>query len=207
MRWPALVAAALALTAGAPGTATARPPGDMMMVGDMAHYPDLGAVPRADLRRGRRLWRASRAAAHRYDTLAEARRLGYHAGRRPFRPGFTHFRKRGMRFWGRVLDPRVPQALVFWCPARGRCTLAGLMFRAPGGMPPSTWGDLLQWHRHGTRAQSTWMTHVWLVSRLREAFATCAPLAALHRDYGIRVVRYYAFTVHELTPCSLAKRM
>jgi hypothetical protein len=48
------------------------------------------------------------------------------------------------------------------------------------------------------------MTHVWLVSRFRAAFATCAPLAALRRD-GLSVVPHYPFTVHELTPCSRAK--
>jgi hypothetical protein len=201
----ALLAALLAAGATGPSAATARPSDDMMMVGNMARYPNLSAVPRADLRRGRRLWRASRAAAHRFDTVAKAQGLGYLPEQRPFRPGFTHFRKHGTRFWGRVFDPRAPQSLVFWCPTQGRCTLANFMYRAPGPMPPSTWGDLLQWHRHGTGPPATWMTHVWLVSRFREAFATCAPLAALHRDYGIRVVRHYQFTLHELTRCSRAK--
>jgi hypothetical protein len=201
----ALLAAVLAVGAGGSGVPAARSSDDMMMVGNMAPFPDLRAVPRADLRRGRRLWLATRAAAHRFDSVAKARRLGYLTAQRPFRPGFTHFRKHGAGFWGRVFDARAPQSLVFWCPAQGRCTLASVMYRAPGRMPPSTWGDLLQWHRHGSGPHATWMTHVWLTSRFAEAFATCAPLAALHRDYGIRIVRHYAFTVHELTPCSLKK--
>ena len=75
--------------------------------------------------------------------------------------------------------------------------------------------ELVPWRCHCSRSpqvlggmdaapssHASWMTHVWLVSRLREAFATCAPLAALHRDHGIRTVCDYAFTVHELEPCS-----
>jgi hypothetical protein len=107
-----------------------------------------------------------------------------------------------MRFWGRTFDPAHPQALVFWCPRQGACALANFMYRAPAGMPPSTWGDLLQWHRHGTGARSSWMTHVWLVKDVRTAFATCAPLAALERDLGLATTRWYPFTVHELSPCA-----
>jgi hypothetical protein len=197
----ALLAAVLAAGAVAPSAAGARPAGDMMMVGNMAPYPDLGAVPRADLRRARRLLRDSRAAMHRFDTTAKARRLGYLPDPAPpRRPGFTHFRKHGTRFWGRVFDPRNPQTLVFWCPTRGRCTLAVFMYRAPAGRPPDTWGDLLQWHRHGMDPRDPWMTHLWLVPRIREAFATCAPMPALVRWLGIREEPYVIHSAH-LNPC------
>jgi hypothetical protein len=199
----ALFAAVLvAAAAGAgPGTATARPTDDMLMVGNMAPYPDVAAVPRADRRRGRRLLRKSRAARHRFDTPAKARRLGYVPDPAPpRRPGFTHFRKHGWHFWGRVFDARNPQSVIFWCPTRGGCTLAAYMYRAPAGMAPSTWGDLLQWHRHGRHPDESWMTHVWLVPHLREAFATCAPIPALVRRLGIREERYDIHTGH-LSAC------
>jgi hypothetical protein len=138
---------------------------------------------------------------HRFDTPAKARRLGYRPDPAPpRRPGFTHFRKSGARFWGRVFDPRHPQALVFWCPSDGRCTLAAFMYRAPAGDPPSTWGGLLQWHRHGMAAQDAWMTHLWLVPAVREAFATCAPMPALVRRLGIRQEPYLIHSEH-LMPC------
>jgi hypothetical protein len=66
------------------------------------------------------------------------------------------------------------------------------MYRAPPGTPPGTWGDLLMWHRHGLTATASWMTHVWLVRHVREAFATCAPMAALEMDRRIRSEPYKA---------------
>jgi len=109
-------------------------------------------------------------------------------------------RKNGKRFWGRVFDPEAPQAVMFWCPTRGRCTLAAYMYRSPPGRPPSTWGDLLMWHRHRTTPTATWMTHVWLVERVREAFATCAPMEALRADLGIRHEPYERDIIED-TPC------
>jgi hypothetical protein len=195
----ALAAAAVGL-AGTPAGAH-DDPGGMQMVGNMAPYPDLNAAGAENVARARRLLRASRAAARRFDTTAKARRLGYVPGRAGFvRPGFTHLRKHNVRFWGRLLDPAAPQSLVYWCPTAGRCTLAVFMFRAPGGMPPDTWGDILQWHRHNAIPRATWMTHVWLVRDLPDAFATCAPMPALARDLGIRDEPYPRGS-HRLTPC------
>jgi hypothetical protein len=166
----------------------------MTMVGNMDPYPNLERAGQSNVRRARRLQRASRATMHRFDTLAKARALGY-ATRRMRRPGFVHARKLGTRFWGRKFDPTAPQALVFWCPARGTCALTTYMYRAPAGRPPSTWGDLLQWHRHGDRS-TTWMTHVWLLPHTRPAFATCAPWSALMDAYDLKQpARYH----HDMT--------
>jgi hypothetical protein len=155
----------------------------LTMVGNMHPYPDLERAGARNVLRAQRLKRASRRTAHRFDTLAKARALGY-LTRRMQRPGFVHARKFATIFWGTVFDPDAPQALVFWCPARGRCTLTTYMYRAPAGDPPSTWGNLLQWHRHGD-SSTTWMTHVWLVRHTRPAFATCAPWTALKDAYGL----------------------
>lgn len=185
----ALAATALVVLAvAAPSHAAARMP-HMEMVGNMRPYPDLRQAGRRNVRRARHLLHASLRSASAFDTLVEARRRGYRATGW-HRPGFTHLRKNGVRFWGRVFDARAPQAVLVWCPADGRCTLTTYMYRAPIGAPPSTWHDLLQWHRHGRKA--TWMTHVWLVPRTRDAFATCAPWPALKAEYGLTRVAYRA---------------
>ena len=106
------------------------------------------------------------------------------------RPGFVHARKHGTRFWGRKFDATAPQSLVFWCPSTGHCTLTTYMYRAPAGKPPGTWGDMLMWHRHGTTATASWMTHVWLLRGVRDGFATCAHWTALERGLGIHRERY-----------------
>jgi hypothetical protein len=163
----------------------------MEMVGNQHEFPDLATAGRANVARARRLLHASRRTAARFDTLAKARRQGYEISRFP-RPGFVHLRKGGKRFSGRMFDADAPQALVFWCPARGRCTLAIYMYRAPAGRPPSTWGDLLMWHRHRGTPMASWMTHVWLLRHTREGFATCAPAMALKRELRIRLEPYTA---------------
>jgi hypothetical protein len=197
------VPAVAVLLAVAAGT-TAAPlheHGPMMMVGNDQQYPDLGNAGARNVARARSILRASLGTMHRVDTVAKARRLGYKVGAEGFsRPGFTHLRKRGTRFWGRVLDAGAPQSVMFWCPARGRCTLAVYMFRAPPGDPPSTWGDLLMWHRHANTPTASWMTHMFLVRRVSEAFATCAPMVALQRDRGIRPAPFRA-GIKENQPC------
>jgi hypothetical protein len=189
--------AALCITApvgASTGVASARPSvrvamHKMTMVGNMDAYPDLERAGRRNVRRARRLQRASQRTAHRFDTLAKARALGYET-RRMRRPGFVHARKFDTRFWGKMFNPAAPQALVFWCPASGPCTLTTYMYRAPAGPPPSTWRLLLQWHRHGDKS-TTWMTHVWLVPHIRAAFATCAPWTALKATYGLKQPKHY----------------
>jgi hypothetical protein len=123
------------------------------------------------------LQRQTFANAHRWDTVAKAERLGY--ARKPSEtcPGIFHLRKHGVHMWGKVLDPTAPQSLVFWC-GQQPPTLVAAMYRAAGRTHPSTFGDLIQWHKHGSDA--TWMTHIWLVRDPVAAFAACAPFNALH---------------------------
>jgi hypothetical protein len=174
----------------------------MLMVGHMEPRPDLGAAGGRNVRRARRLLRASVREAARFDTVAEARRLGYRMGAKRFRPGITHMRKNGTGFWGSLLDPSEPQALVFWCPSKGACALAASMYRAPGGEPPSTWGGIFQWHRHGVSPKVAWMTHVWLARKVRDGFAACAPMDALVAARGIRPEPYTERLPRIFRPCA-----
>jgi hypothetical protein len=184
-----LTGAALLVTA-ASGASRAPMPmgGDGEMVGDMHSYPDLAMAGAANVHRARRLLRASVRTMSGFDTMDAAISRGYMPDPwPPRRPGFTHLRKNGVHFWGRVFDAAEPQSLLFWCPTRGQCRLTTYMYRAPAGRPPSTWGDLLMWHRHHRTRTASWMTHVWLVKHVREAFATCAPMEALARDRHIGI--------------------
>jgi hypothetical protein len=152
----------------------------MFHVGNSAPYPMLRDASRTNRRKAHRLRAASLRSAVRFDTLEEATRRGYvpRADISPlYWPGLQHFRKRGPRFWGHVLNPRQPQALVFWCPSIGECRLAAFVYRAPPATPP-TYGGLLGWHRHVTGG--SWMTHVWLTANLATSLAQCAPFNALH---------------------------
>jgi hypothetical protein len=182
----AITLPAIALLTGAPAVAQDHGHGGdlagVFHVGNEAPYPMVRTATRANRRKARALSRATRRAAARYDTVEEAARRGYVADATLsplYQPGLQHFRKNGTGFWGRLLDPRAPQGLVFWCPSSGDCRLAALIFRAPGRMMmPPTYGDLLGWHRH--RAHGTWMTHVWLTRRANTALAQCAPFDAMH---------------------------
>jgi hypothetical protein len=186
----------VATGAGADGRRSLAAMDRITMVGNMDPYPVLERAGKRNVRRAQRLKRASRRTAHTFDTLAKARALGY-ATRRKHLPGFVHARKHDTIFWGRVFDAAAPQALLYWCARRGRCTLTAYMYRAPAGRPPSTWRGLLQWHRHAR--YSTWMTHVWLVPHTRDAFATCAPWAALTGTFGIKQRPYSTHMSDE--PC------
>ena len=89
-------------------------------------------------------------------------------------------------------------------PLGGPFTLAAYMYRAPAGDPPSTWGDILQWHRHAGSSAATWATHVWLVGHTREGLATCAPMKALSEMLGIVVEPYVSTPLDR--PCPEAAR-
>jgi hypothetical protein len=159
-----------------------------MHVGNPHPYPDLGKAKPAGRRRARRVHRAVRVAARRLDSLAEAARRGYVAN--PLvspirRPGLTHYRRNGTRAWGGLLDPRRPQALIFWCPTAGECSLAAFVFRARPRTRPPLLGGILGWHRHARHG--SWMTHAWLTHRARTAFAQCAPIAHL-QAYNAAIV-------------------
>ena len=105
-------------------------------------------------------------------------KLGYERSTAAGCPGLNHFRKRGTSMWGPLLDPKQPQSLMYWCDAQHRFRLAGMMFRAPGKSRPPTFGNLVQWHKHGATKTATWMMHVWMVKDPVAAFATCAPFNA-----------------------------
>lgn len=150
-------------------------------------------------RRLRRIKFLSRRNAVRFDTVAKSRKQGYELSMETGCPGMHHSRKHGTAMWGKLLDPTAPQALMYWCNAEREWTLAGFMYRADGETRPTTFGRLMQWHRHG--ATSNWMTHVWLVPDPTESFATCAPFRAFERAGMFEYVPY-VIDVRADAPCS-----
>jgi hypothetical protein len=166
--------------------------GSMQMVGQMGEYPDTTRVSATNLRAGTRLVEDTWANVSRFDTTAEAEQLNYSFNSAEDAslgwPGVRHMRKNGARFWGKVLNPRAPQALLWWCQAPEQCTLIGAMYRAqPEAMPP-TYGGLIHWHKHGLTG--SWMTHLWLTHDLRSALARCVPFAQLATVRGITAQSY-----------------
>jgi hypothetical protein len=127
-------------------------------------------------------------------------KLGYEKSSAAGCPGLNHFRKKGTSMWGPVLDPMQPQSLVYWCDAQRRFRLAGMMFRARGTTRPTTFGNLIQWHKHGATRSATWMTHVWLVRDPVSAFASCAPFNAFAAEGKFSYHKYIAVPGDQ--PCS-----
>lgn len=151
-----------------------------MRVGNHAPYPAVELASARNRRRADALRLATNAAAWRFATVALAESRGYIADPTitpVYRPGIVHFRKNRVHFWGRVLEPRRPQALIFWCPPAGECHLVALMYRAPPDSRPPTYGGLIGWHRHSLKG--TWMTHVWLTGDVGSALAQCVPFNAI----------------------------
>ena len=170
--------------------------------GNPREYPDLDRAQATNVRRARSLRVRTIRASQRLDTLPEARKAGYvmsAESRRRGCPGMHHVRKHGVRFWGRLLDPRAPQALVFWCSSHDAWVLAAYMYRAPAASAPPTWGDLLQWHRHSDTGN--WMTHLWIVPNTRSALASCAPFTAFER-FGRLQYEPYRRDAHIDRPCA-----
>lgn len=157
----------------------------------MADYPEVATANARKVVKARALLSAVRRNVSRFDTTAEAARLGYkfYAPEtvRVGRPAVRHMRKGGA-FRGRLLDPTAPQALLFWCPASGRCVLIGVMFRAPADSKPPTYDGIVHWHQHNPMA--TQMTHVWLTYGIRPAYARCVPFNALERSRGVPYTPY-----------------
>ncbi len=114
-------------------------------------------------------------------------------------PRFWHMRINGARMWGRLLDPRHPQSIVFWCNSAGHFTLAAFMFRDEPNAKPPTFHNLIQWHKHAPRA--TWMSHLWLVPDIRDAWSTCAPFKAFEAQ-GLFSYETFATSLHLDMPCS-----
>lgn len=171
--------AAAAVFAGLPVAATAD---DM---GRMPAYPDLGRASTTHVAQARRLWHGTLVAArHHFPSWSAARRAGYvPTGIHPRHPVIYHLRNRAYDRDGRVLDPRRPEALVYWLPRRGHAVLVGFMYRAPAARRPAFGGRILAYHLHTRDGHlgATQMTHVWLAHNLRSAYARCLPVAALER--------------------------
>ena len=126
-----------------------------LMWGDMSMYPKVENATVKQRDKATRLWRAVKRNATRFRSAKTAQRLGYRFNRTEVAmtgvPGVFHARKQGGRFWGRVLDPTAPQALLYWCTRSARCTLVAFMFRAPSDSKPPIYGPMLAWHRHKDR--------------------------------------------------------
>jgi hypothetical protein len=217
-RWPTVwTVGLLSLLATVPAARAVEMPMDSttqpvalgtgLMWGDMRPYPNVRSASATPRQRAKvtRLWRATRATAPRFESYPDARRLGYvfmrSAIARTGFPGLFHARKRGGQFWGRVLDPTAPQALMYWCTNRKQCTLAGFVYRAPRDSLPPLYGSLLAWHQHN--AGASWMTHVWLTNGLRSAIARCMPWPALTRALGIEQ-RLWKVDIEGDRPCPQA---
>jgi hypothetical protein len=175
--------------------------------GNPAEYPPAAITGSSrNARRLRALMRASLATEHRLDTMAKARRRGYalDANFKTWKdpcPGTWHMRKHGVSMWGKLLDPSAPQSLVWWCDSQRHWHLAAYMYRARGDSKPNTYGDLLQWHKHGAGPGPTWMTHVWMVPDPHGAFATCVPFPVFAR-FSIFTYEPYTPDVHIDEACS-----
>jgi hypothetical protein len=117
--------------------------GQHIHVGRTAEYPEFSKASHSKVAKASRLYLETKRSSVRF-TIRKARRLGYRFLAAEKRcPGLVHMRKHATRFWGRVLDPRVPQSLLWWCSSAGEWTLVAFMFRAPGQATPPLYGGLL----------------------------------------------------------------
>jgi hypothetical protein len=192
-----LVAAAVAAV---PAAATA---GGM---GGVAPYPDLAHASRAEAAQARQLWHGTRsAAAHHFTRWSAAWRAGYTSlGLHPRHPVIYHLRNGAYERDGATLDPRRPEALVYWLPRSGSPVLVGFMYRAPANRHPQFGGRILAYHRHMKDGHmgATQMTHVWLTHDLRSAYARCLPVEALeHAIPAFHYVQTARPASHESAPC------
>jgi hypothetical protein len=170
-------------------------------------YPRLDMATARERAQARRLYRRTERGVARFARLPRALRAGY--VRTPAskgRPHVFHVRRAGIHASDRRLDPRRPEALIYWWPAHGRAVLLGAMYRVPAHEPPPRLGGpIIDWHRHrgvdGGLARSR-MAHLWLTGRLRTAFARCLPVAAL--EAVIPAFRWSPPTIRgvpEVHPC------
>lgn len=175
----AMLLAALAL-------GTAQPPPPKIDPG----YPDLAAATAAQRAEAQRLWLGSKRAAKRlFPTPAAARRRGFRGHvkhvHRPV-PFFFHLRNNHDIDDGRELDPRHPEAIVYWYDPPRPMRLVAFMYRVREGREPSYGGKLLPWHSHCDGFSV--VMHAWFTNDLRSAFARRAPRPELaqtfNRDFG-----------------------
>jgi hypothetical protein len=113
----------------------------MMMGGAMEPYPNVSAASSHDRTAVRRLFHRTWSNYRKFNTLRKAKLRRYRSRRFDDHlgwPSLRHMRKHGADYWGRVLNPRARQALVWWCRSRKDCTLVAAMYRAPGAVTPPT---------------------------------------------------------------------
>jgi hypothetical protein len=177
---------------------------DMEMVGQIAEYPNVAAASSADKRAVTTILDGLVVNIGRYDSVAKAKALGYSFQSKAL--GIQHMRKHDVTFWGKMLDPAAPQALMWWCAEGEHCTLVGVMYRAPGDRMPPTYGGLLQWHKHASRASVTWMTHVWLTHDTPTALARCVPFAQIEMATRIKKQPYNPDIIEDV-PCGSGTSM
>jgi plastocyanin len=146
-------------------------------------YPDLSDGGKRALDHVNRLWKDSMAAAaRRFATYADARKLGFERWSRDWKPPLIfHVRHAGYERDARVFDARRPESLVYWWPPAGKPVLIAFMYRAAAKRGWPAFGKpLLGWHTHGPPGPGvTLMTHVWMTGDLRSAIANCMPVEAL----------------------------
>ena len=153
-------------------------------------YPNLDAAPPQDVADARRLWdRSKRIAARRFPTVAAARALGYKGHvkhvHRP-KPFFFHLRNTALHKDGRELDPRFPEAVVYWYDPPRPMVLVAFMYRVREGHEPALARSVLPWHSHC----DGWsvVMHTWFTDDLRSGIARRPPrpefATAFHRDFG-----------------------
>jgi len=153
-------------------------------------YPDLAAATAQERREARRLWRRSKRSARRlFPTPAAARRRGYNGHPRRVerpRPFFFHFRNNDYVHDGREIDPRHPEAVVYWYDPPKPMVLVAFMYRAREHDEPDFGGDIIPWHSHC----DGWsvVMHTWFTNDLRSGLARLAPRPELattfKRDFG-----------------------
>ena len=113
-------------------------------------YPDLSVAPPEDVADANRLWlRSKRSAAKLFPTVAAARKKGYkgHVSKinRP-KPFFFHLRNTKLHDDGRELDPRYPEAIVYWYDPPRPMVLVAFMYRVHEGKEPAYARSVLPWH-------------------------------------------------------------
>lgn len=88
------------------------------------------------------------------------------------------------------VDPSMPETLMYWKNPGGEPRLLAFVYRVPRSEPnPALGGPIVQWHLHTAngRLGRLKMTHVWLVSGLRDAFQHDVPLRAIAREGGLKL--------------------
>ncbi|HZQ50308.1 MAG TPA: hypothetical protein VFB69_08370 [Candidatus Dormibacteraeota bacterium] len=138
------------------------------------------------------LWRQTRAATLRYESLGAAREDGYIAYN-PFSDELVHYVNPEYMRDGHILDPQHVESLVYENTLQGPKLVAAMYsLEDPNAAPPDIAGSLTPWHRHddlcftpdgepvaaapncpaGSATYLTpWMLHVWFIANRYGRFA------------------------------------